>query len=411
MDSGGARNSLLSLATWALTLVLVAVPPSRLAAQGLPTEPLSIAGGRVVLSGELGATIAPEDPGYFNYTDYEYNLLRNVRAGVIAEGRLNTRVQILADVRVDRGRALRPYGLYVRVRPWPERRVAVQLGRIPPTFGAFSRYAYANDNPLIGTPLAYQYLTSLRSDALPAGAEELLEMRGRGWRTSFSTGNSEPGPGLPLVNTTRWDTGVQLHAATRAVEGTFALTTGTVSNPRVVDDNGGRQAAGRFIWRPSPGLGLGISIARGAYLSRAVHPAATRERAERAAQRAAAIDVEYARGKLSFRGEWLWSAWDVPWTASPARVSLGAHAVHGEARYKLLPGLYLAARVERLGFDDVASRGTAVPWDFAVRRAEAVAGWSVHRNVLVKAGWQRNTRDGGRVRREGLWCVQASYWF
>ena len=52
---------------------------------------------------------------------------------------------------------------------------------MPPTFGAFARRTYATDNPLIGYPLAYQYLTSLRPDALPANADELLRMRGRGW--------------------------------------------------------------------------------------------------------------------------------------------------------------------------------------------------------------------------------------
>jgi len=34
--------------------------------------------------------------------------------------------------------------------------------------GAFARQAYGRDNLVIGTPLAYQYLTSLRPDALPA---------------------------------------------------------------------------------------------------------------------------------------------------------------------------------------------------------------------------------------------------
>src|SRR5437660_527842 len=57
----------------------------------------------------------------------------------------------------------------------------IQLGRVPPTFGAFPRRAYSTDNPFIGYPLAYQYLTSLRADALPANADELLQMRARGW--------------------------------------------------------------------------------------------------------------------------------------------------------------------------------------------------------------------------------------
>ena len=88
----------------------------------------------------------------------------------------------------------------------------IQAGRVPPTFGAFARRIYASDNPLIGYPLAYQYLTSLRADALPVNADELLAMRGRGWLSSYSIGNPMPANGLPLASGFRWDTGVQVHA-------------------------------------------------------------------------------------------------------------------------------------------------------------------------------------------------------
>ena len=64
---------------------------------------------------------------------------------------------------------------------------------MPPDLrGVSRRHAYAADNPLIGYPLAYQYLTSLRPDALPASADELLRMRGRGWLSNFSVGNWRP---------------------------------------------------------------------------------------------------------------------------------------------------------------------------------------------------------------------------
>ena len=85
-------------------------------------------------------------------------------------------------------------------------------GRVPPTFGAFPRRTYASDNLLIGYPLAYQYLTSLRPDAVPANADELLRMRGRGWLSNFSLGNLTPARGVPLVTAFRWDTGVQVHS-------------------------------------------------------------------------------------------------------------------------------------------------------------------------------------------------------
>ena len=70
----------------------------------------------------------------------------------------------------------------------------IQAGRIPPVFGAFARRTYGADNPLIGYPLAYQYLTSLRPDAVPATADDLLAMRARGWRASYPVGVTSPAP-------------------------------------------------------------------------------------------------------------------------------------------------------------------------------------------------------------------------
>ena len=142
----------------------------------------------------------------------------------------------------------------------------IQVGRVPPTFGAFARRTYAADNPLIGYPLAYQYLTSLRADALPANADELLRMRGRGWLSNFSVGNPAPDRGVPLVNAFRWDTGVQVHAGDRrASTRPASVTTGTLANPlrrrrqRRPADRRTRRRSAR-----SPGLIIGASAARGA---------------------------------------------------------------------------------------------------------------------------------------------------
>ncbi len=242
-------------------------------AQVLPEEPISLAGGHVVLGAEFTATFAPEDPGFFNYTSYEFSALRNLRLGVSAEVRANDHLQLLGEVRLDQGRVLEAYGLFVRFRPWPARRFDIQAGRIPPTFGAMSRTSYGSSNILIGQPLAYQYLMSIRPDALPATNDDLLRMRGRGWLSSFPIGNRAEAPGLPIVNTSRWDTGVQLHGVTGAFEWTGAITAGSLSDPRFRDNNAGRQYAGRLVARPTLALALGVSASRGAWLNRHIDDA------------------------------------------------------------------------------------------------------------------------------------------
>jgi hypothetical protein len=380
--------------------------------QGLPTEPVSMGDGRVVLGAEVIATFASSDPGFFNYTDYEYSALRNFRIGVAAEVRASRRLQFLGELRMDHGDIVQPFAFYARIRPWPDRPFDIQVGRIPPTFGLFGRGTYGTSNMLIGTPLAYQYLTSLRPDALPAVPEDLIRMRGRGWLSNFPLGNTEADRGLPVINSFRWDTGVQVHGINGLVEWRGAITTGSLSNPRVDDDNGGRQLSARGVLRPAPQLALGASAARGAYLDANLSGVLDEGRhVEEGVQSALGIDAEYSEGRFLGRTELIWTRWTVPMPGTSTNLRLDATSLVAEARYRVWPGLYFAGRAERLGFNRLQTSLGLQAWEAPVRRFEIGGGYSLIRNVIVKASWQRNLRVGGRVRDDSLGAIQLLYWF
>ena len=95
--------------------LLVALCPPAVRAQGL--EPLSLANGRVVISGDLAASVAPDDLGFFNYSDYEHSTLREVRVGLATEVRVSRRVSVLGELRTGNLSALRPFSLFLRVEP------------------------------------------------------------------------------------------------------------------------------------------------------------------------------------------------------------------------------------------------------------------------------------------------------
>ena len=183
----------------AATILVAAVlcVPSPATAQTLPSGPIRAIDGRLLVNGEVVATMSATDNiAFFNYTDYEHNALRLFRFSLsgawqpVAPARLRRRA---AD-----GGSRSPAGLR-RLRALPalgrHSGFDIQAGRIPPSFGVFSRRAYTTDNPVIGYPLAYQYLTSIHPDAVPALAEDLIRMRARGWLSTFPVGNRTPGPG------------------------------------------------------------------------------------------------------------------------------------------------------------------------------------------------------------------------
>jgi hypothetical protein len=407
----------------AVTLALGAGVPA--AAQGLPSEPITFGGGHVTLGGDVSATfsctdsataasrLCADDTGFFNYTDYEHSTLRMLRLGLTASVKATDQIWILGEMRSEDLDHVQPYALFVRFRPWRSRMLDVQAGRVPPTFGAFSRRAYGSDNLLIGYPLAYQYLTSLRSDALPADADELIRMRGRGWLSSFSIGDPTPRAGLPLVSAFRWDTGVQLHAATDLVDAALAVTTGSLANPLVGDDNAGKQVAGRVTMTPVTGLILGVSGAQGPYVSRdAARSAGAERETGRFTQTAFGADAEYSRNHYLIRFETIVSDWRLPIVATPAiTLPLRATSTLVEGRYKIRPGLYAAARLDHLGFSELVGTAREAEWDAPVTRIEVGGGYSLQRNVLLKGSFQRNTRPGGRTTTLNAGAMQIVYWF
>jgi hypothetical protein len=399
----------------ALFVVAIAAGSATAAAQTLRSTPLVAGDGRLVVGGDVALTMGERDEiGWFNYTDYERNALRLFRVSLSGEWRLPARVALLAEVRSENVEDVWIAAAYARLRPvrdWP---LDVQVGRIPPTFGSFPRRVYGHDNPVIGYPLAYQYLTSLRPDALPATPDDLLRMRARGWQSSFPVGSPTPAPGLPLASAFRWDTGVQVRIGGPRAELAAAVTSGSLSNPRVRDDNRGKQIAARGQVRPLFGLVLGGSVARGAWIGDDVLRLVPGSEDERYTQRALGLDAEYSRDHWIVRAEMIRSAWRVPLLSPRRDEDLRALSTSIEGRYRLTPRLFVAGRADRLDFSEIAGINpatAAVPWDAPVSRLELGGGWYFERNLVARMTWQRNWREGGLERERQFVSAQLAYWF
>ncbi len=191
-----------------LAALLAAGLPAAAAAQ-TRDQPYAT-GARASAGGEISVIFGPrDDDAFFNYTDYEHNALRIARVRLFGEWRMIPALSLIGELRTEDTDVIDAAAGYVRWRPFTDGGLVIQAGRIPPVIGAFARRAYGRDNTVIGLPLAYQYLTSLRPDALPTTIDDLLRMRGRGWRPSYPLGSQAITPGMPLFSSSNWDTGVE----------------------------------------------------------------------------------------------------------------------------------------------------------------------------------------------------------
>jgi hypothetical protein len=399
-----------------LSLFVVCVlAPRPLSAQVLPSQPVTLFGGRMVVTGDASISYSTDDNRtYFNYGDYDYDTMRLIRLGLAASLRLGDRVTAVADMRVEAetpGHYWRGYPtwLYLRVRPFRASSLAVSAGILQPAFGAFATRRYGADNLLIGDPLGYQYTTAVRSDALPETADDVLANRARGWAPRYPIGGEYAEvSGLPLASTHGWSPGVQVSVGTEPVQATVAVVRGSLSAPGSYEWHGGWGVSGRVEFRPTVGLLLGASGARGSFidehLSAIVETAAYNRDPK---ETALGFDAEYSAGYWLVRAEAILSRREFPAFAAPYLVKpLNAVSVDVEARYKIRPGLYAAARLGHLDFGTIEGSAGPSSWDAPVTRIEAGGGYFLARGVLVKAVYQYNWRDSAKRSSLGLVAAQ-----
>jgi hypothetical protein len=118
------------------------------------------------------------------------------------------------------------------------------------------------------------------------------------------------------------------------------------------------------------------------------------------------FDAEYSRDHWLVRSEGVWNRWQLPTIPHP----LTAAALFVEGSYKIFPGIFVAARGDRLAFNTVTGTVGTRTWDAPVKRLEMGAGFYARRNVLLKGTYQHNWRDGGLIRTRKQLNFQAQFW-
>jgi hypothetical protein len=279
---------------------------------------------------------------------------------------------------------LRLIGAYAQYTPWPERDLHLQAGTIPWSIGTYSARAYPDRNPLVGTPLMYQFHTGLGWYALPADMNELLAATDGG---DPNVGNANYAGGMPVLWESWWDVGVMAIGSARPLEASFGVVTGAPGWATAgEEENSGKSWLGRVGLTPVPAVRLGVSGSVGPYLNDFsnlfVPPGRTVNDYD---QELLMTDAEFQFGHVELRGEGFRNVWETP-NLGDLRVSGG----YVEGKYTFPPGLYAAGRYDILRFSKVVDGGgTPRPWHRDVDRLEVGLGYRLSRAVLAKAVYQR----------------------
>ena len=348
-----------------------------------PIAPLSLANGRVTVGGDATLTVGTNDPGYFNFTDYERSALRLVRFDAVATLRANAHLSCLAELRAegDSRRGPLDRGRVRRVRA----RAAMDGPRVRGAGGAHPDGLRrvqpggrtAATNLLIGYPLAYQYLTSLRADAVPRTADDLVAMRGRGWYAHYPVGADYWDHGVPADERVQVRHGRaregraaggphrnrrERHRRARCRTPGWAMATARRSSPC-----GSRRVRCPACWSACPARAVRSS-------SRSVRDVLPEHAAGRQyRQRAFGADAEVSHGYWLVRTELVSTDWRLPALGTPAADHARCAPRRGSPRAgtSWRPGCYAAARYDRMFFSRIASSRGSISWD-----AESLAGGS-----------------------------------
>jgi len=324
---------------------------------------------------------------------YDYNLLTRgdspfdaYGARIFADGVVNDQLAVFAQVVLRDAAALYVDGVYASYKPLMTHDVNLLAGKVPWAIGTYAPRTYSNKNPLVGTPLMYQYHTSLVWYALPPSADALLANAGQGSYAVDYEGY-ELGMGMPIVDDSYWDVGVTLTGSARPLEYALGVVAGTPGwGSTAQDENSGKSVLGRVGLMPLPGLRVGASGAYGPYLVDELNASLPAGKsATDYHQKLAMVDLELQRGHIELRAEGAFNVWETP--------TLGDLDVMGgyvELKYALPFGAFVAGRWDALRFSEITnSVGENLPWDSDVTRVESGIGYRFNREAQAKVIYQR----------------------
>jgi len=336
----------------------------------------------------------------------------NPRLSLFLDTQVGRYVYGFVQVRVDRGfdplaasgTDARADEYLVRVSPFADARLHLQVGKFATVVGAWVPRHHSWENPFVTAPLPYERVTTISDTRAPADAAEFLARRRlvdnkREW--------------VPLLWGPSYTSGAAAFGRVGDVEYAGEVKNAALSSRPAVWDGSDRgwdapTVSGRLGWRPSARWTVGVSGSRGPYLRSRAAPTLPEGRHPcDYHQSLLGADASFAIRHLQLWAEFFATRFEVP-RAGQADVA----AWYVEARYKLTASLFAALRWNQQVFGDVSDgRGGEEAWDNDMWRLDTALTWRMARHLQAKVEYDIGRQRGSLQQGEQLVAMQLTLKF
>ncbi len=360
------------------------------------------AGAAVLVSGLADFVIRnSQEKDITNYTFRGFSNFHTMRTRLFFDGTIDDNTAFFAQILVNLN-TFQLYGAYAQFGNLSGNYLNVNVGLIPIPIGSFGPRTYSDKNPLIGTPLLYNFHTALDPSALgESGTVAELESS-KTDRTYY---------GVPVIYDACWSSGAEFYGTAGKLDYSLGLLFGSVSKPSILQTRDVPQLTTHLTYNFQPGLKLGLSGYIGPYL--------TGEELDEYSVITANPDpndffnsgfgyeLYYSSRFLEVYSEGFTVNWEYP-----GLPDLSARAGYLEAKYKFQTHWYAAGRFDLFepGQIDV-SPGLKVKWDNPLKRYEFGLGYKPTRATTIKAVTQINKFDMDNSYDSELLALQISALF
>jgi len=354
-------------------------------------SPVSATAADFKWHGLLDLMLAEHGPAFdYNKLTRGDNPFDPYRLRLFTDAQMEDHVQVLGQFVYDDASGIYVDGAYIIYTPWLDRDLRFSAGKLPWIVGTWAPRTYSNKNPLVSAPLMYQYHSTLLWYAVPPNADALHATAGTGQLGPDYFGFSF-GPGMPVIDDSYWDVGINISGSQRPFEYAIGLSAGTPSwGSTQKDDNTGHSVLGRIGFAPSPALRLGVSASYGPYLHDSLDPdMPPGKTVNDYAQRLFMADLEVQMAHVELRAEAMRNTWMTPTVGD-----LDVEGGYAELKYSMSSGAYVAGRYDVERFGEIAnSSGVDHTWDWNVTRVEGAVGYRIARDATAKLVYQWTQQD------------------